>query len=141
MEREAIRKYIYIMAESDMSRFADDILRDIASEVSIPEKVGSWIKENISESVIRKMVDEIMKDAKLREKWMTEYKTCMKHLGWHEYCVDIASSSVVRDYLSSEEVLKKLLEWVGKYLKEKVPPLISIRVESEKELISETRAL
>ena len=140
VERSGIKEAIYKIIVNDMSRFASDIVFDIAGEVSIPGEVKKWVEENINVFEIEEIADEIMKDPKLREKWKKEYETCMVLVRSHKYCVSVASTSVVRDYFSSEEITKKLLDWVGRYLKEKVPPLIGIRVETEKELISETRA-
>jgi len=141
MEREEIKEAIYQWIAGDMSRFASDIVFDIAGEVGIYARLDEWARENISESEIRKMVDEIMKDHRLRKEWEVVYKDCMKYTKDHKYCTRIASSTVVREYLSSEEVTKKLLDWVGRYLKEKILPLIAISVETKKKLISETKAL
>lgn len=123
MERRGIKKAINEIIVSDVPRFALDLVRDITKEVSIPEKVESWARENISESEIEKIADEIMKDPKLREKWMDEYEMCMMLFRSHRYCVSVASSSVVRDYFSSEEGREKLLDWVKRYLKEKINTL------------------
>jgi len=141
MERRAIRDSVFSILCVDLSRIASDIVFDVAGDVGLPNLVEDWVKENISESEIERMVEEIMKDPKLRRKWEAEYKTCMEIMKDHKYCTEFASTSVARKYFSSEKVTKKLLEWVRRYLKKEVPHSIDLRVEAEKEILSEIRPL